>query len=120
MGGSVMKQRHRNNSNVVPWGKAHPRRGLAYHDNAIAFLDQFPLETQFTSDSFNEWAAGCGLLNLPTKKYGDDWEGFRRAQHVLINNLRSAGRHPRMLTESPQGVCFDIENLSPNLWKVRP
>ena len=93
---------------------------MAYHDNAIAFLEQFPLETQFTSDSFNEWAATSGLLTVPAQKYGTDWEGFRRSQHVLINHLRSAGRHPRMLTESPQGVCFDIENLSSNLWKVRP
>lgn len=33
--------------------------------------------------------------------------------------LRSASRHPRMITESPIGAAFDIEYLGKNLWKVR-
>lgn len=129
------QQRRRRSTKVVrldgqPWGIAHPRRGLAYHDDAVAFVAEFPIGEQFTSDSFTEWAANRGLLTPPANKYGADWNGFCDQRFRLIENLRKAARHPRMASEI--GTAFDIECIfrgslgtsgaapRPALWKVRP
>lgn len=101
-----------------PWGDAHPRRGLGYHEIAVAFVKDFPVGETLTAATFDDWAQKRGLLNVPTNapKRSDAWMAHLHRRHELRYRLNKAGSHPRMI-EAAQS--FVIETVVNGTYEVR-
>jgi len=98
-----------------PWGKANPRRGANYQDDAIAFVNDFPIGTTLSPEAFDDWAQRRGSLNVPTgaPKQSDAWKAYLQRRHELRSGINKAASHPRMDTP------FVIESIGVGLWEVR-
>lgn len=101
----------------APWGRANARRGRSYHDDAVAFAQQFPIGSQLTSTDLGNWAQQHGLLTIPASKYDPEWLGYLQARGLIRDRIRKAGSHPRMF-ETEIGTTFTIVRIAGETWRV--
>lgn len=97
------------------WGKANPRRGAGYEDQAIEFLKSFPIGTALSAEAFDEWAQLNGYLDVPVgaPKKSDEWMAHLQRRHQFRYSLNKAAAHPRMKTPfviEADGLCVFVVN----------
>jgi hypothetical protein len=102
-----------------PWGIANPKRGLRYHELALAFVKDHPIGTTLTVEEFDTWAQHRGELNVPTgaPKHSDAWKAHLQRRHELRNKLRTASCHPRMLESG--STPFSLDQITQGALEVR-
>lgn len=88
------------------WGRANDRRGIAYTGNGVSYVEyatdfvrQFPIGTTLSTQQFDEWLQGRGLLRIPlpnVSKNSDAWLGHLQRRHQHREKINKAATHPRM------------------------
>lgn len=79
------------------WPRPHPKRGAAYHEIALAFIEAFPLETSLTATEFDAFLRKNGLIDAPPKRESAGWDAHVTKRRGLRRNINKAGMHPRMI-----------------------
>lgn len=83
-----------------PWGKANPRRGLGFVDEAVTFGRRHPLGMSISEEVLDAFAQEHGRYVAPaeTDKHSDAWVATTKRRHIYKEGLNKAASHPRMLT----------------------
>lgn len=117
-----MSDRHDDGDTLtMPFGIAHPRRGMKYHDLAVEFAKAFPIGSTLRWDQFSEWqetvaksmkpdeAHALGLYAIPstTDTATAEWRQHLDQRHALRYDLNKAAAHPRMI--NAVGYAFHID-----------
>jgi hypothetical protein len=89
---------------------ANPIRGKTFHDLAVAFVTEFPINTKLTTEQFDAWsdkmkdgafkddAEKLGLFATPNDMPANsiEWRAHITDRNNLRYNIKKASEHPRM------------------------
>lgn len=84
-------------TNAPKWGLAHPKRGSADQETAIAFITSHPIGTEMNADKLE--IIGRALFSIPEGKY--------TPASYFKDRLTNAGSHPRMRPRHQFVIQYD-------------
>lgn len=92
---------------------ANPRRGQPRHDDAVAFVEAYPIGSKLTVDEFDAWAGSRGLFVVPSDvpKSSDQWMAHLQRRHQLRYSINVSGAHPRMIERGHPPFVVETASL---------
>lgn len=91
------------------WGVVNPRRGNNYENEARQFINDFPIGTTLSNDSFDKWAHRHGYLNVPfgiEDKQSDVWLAHLTRRNQLRKNIFKASTNISRMGDN----CFVLSS----------